>query len=80
MPLSGGAADKFGNRFEGRWTVLGLADVLDERADAIRLEPPGEEGSGVEFWLCRAAAYEFHARAPAWFAHRPATASTPFVL
>jgi hypothetical protein len=46
MPLSGGAADKFGNRYEGRWTVNCMTDVMDERADAIRLEPPGAEGEG----------------------------------
>ena len=34
--------------------------VWDERADAIRLEPPGEEGSGVEFWLRRGAIHEYH--------------------
>jgi hypothetical protein len=49
MPLPGGATDKFGNRYEGRWTVFCMIDVMDERADAIRLEPPGEEGEGIEF-------------------------------
>jgi len=51
MPLPGGAADKFGNRYEGLWTVACLIKVIDETADSIRLEPPGEEGEGVEFWL-----------------------------
>jgi hypothetical protein len=60
MPLTGGAADKFGNRFEGRWTVFMMADVMDERADALRLEPPGEEGAGVEFWLRRSTSQEYH--------------------
>ena len=41
MPLPGGPTDKFGNRYEGRWTVLQMAEVLDERADSLRLEPPG---------------------------------------
>ena len=41
MPLPGGATDKFGNRYEGRWTVNCMIDVMDERADAIRLEPLG---------------------------------------
>src|SRR5688500_4018743 len=40
MPLAGGASDKFGSRYEGRWTVYCMIDVMDERADAIRLEPP----------------------------------------
>ena len=60
MPLKGGAADKFGNRFEGRWTVLQMADVMDERATAIRLEPPGVEGEGAEFWVRRNSTIEYH--------------------
>jgi len=46
--LSGGATDKFGNHYEGRWTVACMIEVIDG-ADSIRLEPPGKEGEGVEF-------------------------------
>ena len=60
MPLSGGAADKFGNRYEGRWTVNCMTDVMDERADAIRLEPPGVEGEGIEFWVRRGDRCEYY--------------------
>ena len=60
MPLPGGPADKFGNRYEGRWTVACFADVLDEHADAIRLEPLGIEGEGVEFWLKKGSIREYH--------------------
>lgn len=60
MPLSGGATDKFGNRYEGRWTVACFIEVMDERADCIRLEPPGEEGKGVEFWLAKGDCREYH--------------------
>src|SRR5713226_8593959 len=60
MPLPGGPADKFGNRYEGRWTVACIAEIMEERADAIRLEPPGEEGEGVEFWLRRGASLEYY--------------------
>jgi hypothetical protein len=60
MPLPGGATDKFGNRYEGRWTVLCMVEVMDENADSIRLEPPGVEGEGVEFWLCRENNREYH--------------------
>jgi len=60
MPLSGGATDKFGNRYEGRWTVVCMIDVMDERADSIRLEPPGKEGEGVEFWLAKGDSREYH--------------------
>ena len=51
MPLPGGAADKVGIRYESLWTVNCMIDVMDESADSIRLEPPGEEGDGIEFWL-----------------------------
>jgi len=60
MTLPGGAADKFGNSFEGRWTVWQLIGVMAERADSIRLEPPGDEGQGVEFWVRHGSAREFH--------------------
>jgi hypothetical protein len=33
---------------------------MDEKADSIRLEPPGAEGEGVEFWLSKAGNLEFH--------------------
>src|SRR2546423_534646 len=60
MPLRGASSDKFGNRFEGRWTALQLINVLDEFADSVRLEPPGAEGEGVEFWVRRGRAFEYH--------------------
>ncbi len=60
MPLPGGAADKFGNRYEGRWTVSCMIEVLRNQADSIRLEPPGEEGKGAEFYLSRAGNREYH--------------------
>jgi hypothetical protein len=53
MPLSGGSTNKFGNRFEGRWTVVCMIEVLNETACSVRLEPPGIEGKGIEFWLRR---------------------------
>ena len=60
MPLAGGAAEKFGNRYEGRWTVACMLDVMDEKADSIRLEPPGSEGQGVEFWIAKQGIREYH--------------------
>jgi hypothetical protein len=60
MPLPGGATDKFGNRYEGRWTVYCMIKVLNEKADSIRLEPPGIEGAGVEFWISKAGKREYH--------------------
>lgn len=60
MPLPGGATDKFGIRYEGLWTVSCMVKVLEERADSIRLEPPGEEGEGAEFWLRCGDITEYH--------------------
>ena len=60
MPLPGGAAEKFGNRYEGRWTAACLLEVMDERADSVRLEPPGLEGQGVEFWITKQGIREYH--------------------
>lgn len=60
MPLPGGATDKFGNRYEGRWTVACMIEVMDENADSIRLEPPGKEGEGIEFWLATGDSREYH--------------------
>jgi hypothetical protein len=48
-PRPGGEADKFGNRYEGRWTVRQLLYVLLGRADSVIVEEVGEAGEGVEF-------------------------------
>lgn len=50
-PQPGGAADKAGNEYEEWWTLFRLADLLDGRATRMRLEPPGDEGEGAEFWI-----------------------------
>jgi hypothetical protein len=60
MPLSGGAADKYGGRYEGLWTISCMANVMAEHADSMRLEPPGEEGKGVEFWIRKGGVREYH--------------------
>jgi len=60
MPLPGGPSDKYGNRFEGKWTAYCIAQVMAEEADSIRLEPPGAEGEGTEFALRKAGAVEYH--------------------
>jgi hypothetical protein len=60
MPLPGGATDKFGNRYEGVWTVRCMTDVISARADSIRLEPPNADGEGIEFWLKRSGLSEYH--------------------
>lgn len=58
--LPGGPADKIGNRYEGRWTVRCMLQILNGEAVEIRLEDPGDLGRGVEFWLTRQDQTEFH--------------------
>lgn len=58
MPQPGGEADKLGNRYEGRWTVFCMIDVMDEKADSIRLETPGEDA--FEFFVRRDGRMECH--------------------
>nr|WP_299243569.1 hypothetical protein [uncultured Halomonas sp.] len=60
MPLPGGPSDKYGNRFEGKWTAYCVAQVMAEEADFIRLEPLGEEGEGAEFSLRKGEVVEYH--------------------
>jgi len=60
MPLPGGASDKYGNRYEGKWTAYCVAQVMAEEADSIHLEPVGEEGDGCEFKLQKMPFIEYH--------------------
>lgn len=60
MPLPGGPSDKYGNRFEGKWTAYCIAQVMAENADCIRLEPLGTEGEGAEFTLHQMGSVEYH--------------------
>lgn len=53
VPLPGGAADKAGNSYERRWTVLQMLRLLDGSASEIRVEVPGEGGVGAEFRIRR---------------------------
>ena len=58
--LPGGAAGKAGIRYEAHWTVLQLLRVLGEKADSIRLESPGAESQGFEFWIKCSEGAEYH--------------------
>ncbi len=60
MIATGGQADKYGNRFEGRWTTYCLAELLRGQVERIDLEPPGDAGEGVEFVLRRGGTLEHH--------------------
>lgn len=52
-PRSGGEAAKFGERYEGRWTVAQFLRVLVGSATSIVVEQRGEGGRGVEFVVTR---------------------------
>lgn len=58
MPLAGGPADKAGNRYEMRWAVHCVAQILLGQARTIQLELPGVDE--VEFALTRANLREGH--------------------
>lgn len=49
--LPGGAASKLGDRYEGWWTLVRIADLLKGHATKLRLEPPAAAGVGIEFWV-----------------------------
>ncbi len=50
MPVRGGTADKFGNRYETLWAVDQLIRIADRRAVHLNLEPLNpDQSSGVEF-------------------------------
>ena len=51
MTLSGGASNKAGSEYEFLWTAQCLTHVMEGNARSIYLEPPGEEGVGIEFIL-----------------------------
>jgi hypothetical protein len=59
-PRAGGEADKFGNRYEGAWTVRQLLYVLIGRVNSITVEEPGPLGEGAEFTLRSASSVEVH--------------------
>ena len=60
MPLPGGPSDKAGNRYELIWTVRCMIHVLRGDTDSIYLEPPGDEGEGIEFSVNIPTGTEYH--------------------
>ncbi|GIO56909.1 hypothetical protein [Paenibacillus cineris] len=52
MPYElGGRADKSGNRFEIRWVIYKILEILDEKLDYIILEALGDDERGVDIWI-----------------------------
>ena len=58
--LSGRHCSQHGERYEARWTVHCVLDMLRGNADAIELEPIGAEGVGIEFVVLRQGQREYH--------------------
>ena len=58
MPLPGGPADKFGNRYESWWTVYQLVRIIRGDADSIRIEDPTVEKA--EFVITAGGHRELH--------------------
>ncbi|OEV10906.1 NACHT domain-containing protein [Streptomyces nanshensis] len=59
-PRAGGEADKFGNRYEGVWTVRHLLYVLLGYGDSVKVEDIDELGKGAEFTYRRGNTVEVH--------------------
>lgn len=52
MPYEkGGRADKNGNRFEIRWVIYQLLQVLEEKIEYVILEALGDDENGVDIWV-----------------------------
>ena len=60
MPLPGGASGKAGLEYELLWMAHCLTRVMAGDALSIHLEPPGEEGIGIEFTLATPGYAERH--------------------
>ena len=57
---SGGIADKLGNKYEQKWAVCKLLDVVEGRVTSIRYEGLSKDFHGFEFELCRPNHSEWH--------------------
>lgn len=59
-PRPGGEADKFGNRYEGAWTVQHVLRVLSAAAESITVEDIDESAEGVEFTFRHGESVQVH--------------------
>src|ERR1700761_3376305 len=58
--IPGGIADKLGNRYEAKWLVLKLIDVVRGKASALRFEGTAEAFKGFEFLLVNGEEKQWH--------------------
>ncbi|MBU0679172.1 MAG: hypothetical protein KJ626_13795, partial [Verrucomicrobia bacterium] len=55
MPVSGGASDKLGNRYEALWAIDQILQIVDGSALRLTLEPlDPDESRGIEFKVAKA--------------------------
>ncbi|GAB1645512.1 hypothetical protein [Krasilnikovia sp. MM14-A1259] len=59
-PRPGGETDKFGNRYEGAWTVQHVLRVLSGAADSITVEDIDDLAEGAEFTFRRGDSVQVH--------------------
>lgn len=52
-PFAGGIAGKLGDRFEAKWAIMKLFEVMLGHADSIQFEFVDPLNHGVEFWIVR---------------------------
>lgn len=48
---AGGYAAKLGNRYEGKWVIRQLFQLLHERIASVTIEPVGDDEEGVDLWV-----------------------------
>ena len=58
--IPGGIADKLGNRYEAKWLVRSLMDVIAGKADWLNFESVETEYQGFEFAIARGEITEWH--------------------
>lgn len=56
----GGIADKLGNRYEAKWLVCQLLDVIAGKAEWLRFEGITRKFDGFEFAVSRGGVTEWH--------------------
>ncbi len=58
--IRGGIADKLGNRYEAKWLVRSLIDVIADKAKWLKFEGVETEYQGFEFANARGEITEWH--------------------
>jgi hypothetical protein len=58
--IVGGIPDKFGNRYEAKWLVRCLIDVIAGKANWLKFEGIDTEFQGFEFAVSRGGITEWH--------------------